>query len=109
MPQARYIRNSKKAVKQMCLDEVLALLAQRCSNAGGKAAWAQEVGVSPQYVSDVIGRRRDPGNAILRPLGIEKVISYREIRGATDAAVEDLPFVEDGDYHQYMWGAESHD
>jgi DNA-binding transcriptional regulator YdaS (Cro superfamily) len=64
----------------MTLHQVLALLRRECDKAGGQAAWAKAAGVSPAYVSDVLQGRREPGEGILRPLGVEKVVTYRRAR-----------------------------
>jgi hypothetical protein len=61
----------------MTLDEVIALLRRRCEAGGGQNAWAKANGVSGAYVSDVLSRRREPGQSILDPLGLEKVVGYR--------------------------------
>lgn len=63
----------------MTLDQVLALLRRECAKAGNQAAWAKAHDVSPAYVSDVLMRRREPGDAILRPLGLERITSYRRV------------------------------
>ena len=34
-------------------------------------------GVSQQYVNDVLKGRREPGESILKALGLERVVSYR--------------------------------
>ena len=41
---------------------------------------AAKLGVSQQYLSDVLTGRRAPGKSILDALGLEKVISYRRKR-----------------------------
>ena len=61
----------------MMLDHVLALLRRRCDEAGGQKVWARANGISTAYVSDVLNGRREPGDGILRPLGLEKVVTYR--------------------------------
>jgi hypothetical protein len=61
----------------MTLDEVIALLRAECEKAGGQAAWAKAHRVSPAYVGDVIRGRRDPGDGILLPLGVEKCVTYQ--------------------------------
>jgi DNA-binding transcriptional regulator YdaS (Cro superfamily) len=64
----------------MTLDQVLALLRRQCDEAGGQAAWAKAVGVSPSYVSDVLVGRREPGAGILRHLGLVRVVTYRKVK-----------------------------
>jgi len=55
------------------------MLRQRCA---GKAqsAVADEMGISPQYLSDVISRRRKPGQKVLKALGLERQVTYRRKR-----------------------------
>ena len=65
---------------RMTIDEVLALLLAECEKAGGRTRWARLRGLSAAYVSDVLNRRREPGRAILAPLGVEKTVTYRKVR-----------------------------
>lgn len=39
---------------------------------------ADQLGVSPAYLSDVINGRREAGAKLLAALGLEKVVSYRK-------------------------------
>jgi transcriptional regulator with XRE-family HTH domain len=45
---------------------------------GSQAEMAEKIGVSPQYLSDVLNEKRGPGDKILAYLGLEKVITYRK-------------------------------
>jgi hypothetical protein len=63
----------------MTLDQVLSLLRRECRKSGSQSAWAKAHGVSGAYVSDVLQKRREPGEGILRPLGLEKAVTYRRI------------------------------
>ncbi|GJE74960.1 hypothetical protein [Methylorubrum suomiense] len=56
--------------------DALAQLEEAIHTAGSAAAWAAAAGISPAYVSDVRLRRRAPGAAVLRALGLEKRVSY---------------------------------
>jgi hypothetical protein len=60
----------------LSLPDVIALLAKRCEEAGSQKAFAEANGVSAQYVSDVLKQKREPGEAILKALGLYKVESY---------------------------------
>jgi len=42
-----------------------------------QSALAKEIGISAQYLSDVLRGNRNPGKKILDFLGIEKVVIYR--------------------------------
>lgn len=54
------------------LSVVLARIAEECERAGSLRAFARKIKVSPAYVSDVLHERREPGDAILAPLGLDK-------------------------------------
>ena len=41
---------------------------------------AKQLGISPQYLSDVLNNRRQPGKAVLDGLGLERVLTYRRKR-----------------------------
>ncbi len=58
--------------------DVCRRLSEACKEAGGQGAWAALHGVSPTYVSSVLHARIEPGRAILEPLGLVRVIVYRE-------------------------------
>lgn len=47
---------------------------------GNQRTWAIEHGVSPQYVNDTVRGRREPGAAILKALGLERVTVYRQVK-----------------------------
>ncbi len=53
---------------------------QRMLDESSQIDVAKELGVSPQYLSDVVNERRKPGKKILKPLGLERVTSYRRTR-----------------------------
>ena len=50
-----------------------------CEELGSQYQWATKFKLSPAYVSDVVRGRRQPGQAILKALGLERVITYREV------------------------------
>jgi DNA-binding transcriptional regulator YdaS (Cro superfamily) len=60
----------------LSLATIYAELRIACEGAGGQDAWARRHDLSPQYVSDVLNARRDPGPKLLTALGMRKVISY---------------------------------
>lgn len=45
---------------------------------GSQARVARLLGVSPQYLNDVLLQERDPGPKILDALKLERVTTYRE-------------------------------
>jgi len=62
--------------KQLTHDELIALLRRRIKEAGQQKLFAEANGISAQYVSDVLRKRREPGEAILEALGLRKAITY---------------------------------
>jgi hypothetical protein len=64
----------------MTIDDVLTRLRRECEAAGSRSEWARRNGVSVTYVSDVLARRREPGEGILRGLRLERVVTYRPVR-----------------------------
>lgn len=65
----------------MTADEVRQSIRLVCENMGGQKVFAERVGVSQQYVSDVLNEKREPGPSILSALGLEKVVTYRSVKG----------------------------
>jgi hypothetical protein len=62
--------------KELSEDELVEALTSACNAAGGQSNWAKTAGVSAQYVTDVLKRRRKPGDAISRALGYERRETY---------------------------------
>lgn len=48
-------------------------LKARMEQVGGATAWGRRHGVSPTYLGDVVHGRREPGAAVLRPLGLVRL------------------------------------
>ena len=66
---------------EMTSDHVRKILEREAEKIGSQTALAKHIGVSPAYVHDVINGRREPGESILKPLGLEKSpTSYRWIK-----------------------------
>ena len=60
-------------------DDLLTYLRSLIGN-GSQLSFAEAIGVSPQYLSEVLNGRRDPGNSILEAIGVERIVTYRFIR-----------------------------
>lgn len=48
---------------------------------GSQKGFAQKIGVSEQYLSDILKGRREPGPKILKWFGLERTVYYRRIDG----------------------------
>ena len=68
----------------------LAELRAVCDAAGSQRAWAAAHGLSVSYLSDVLLRRRPPGPAILRALGLRRIETYTR-QTAADALANKEP------------------
>ena len=64
---------------RMTTDEVRELLLSACEEAGTQQAWAKAHRISPQYVTDVLKERREPGGKMLAALGLRRVVAYERI------------------------------
>lgn len=63
----------------MTPETVRKILRKACGKAGGQRTWAAAVSISPPHVNDVLHGRREPGPAICRALGVERVVTYRRV------------------------------
>lgn len=64
----------------MTRDDVIQILLRKKGDRE-QVELAIDLGISAQYLGDVLGGRRDPGKGILSPLGLEKVLSYQYVKG----------------------------
>ena len=58
------------------VNAVVDRLRTACAAAGWQSAWAAAHGLSGAYVSDVCRGRRDPGDGVLRGLGLQRDVRY---------------------------------
>lgn len=58
--------------------DALNALSQAVEKAGSQTAFARQHGISLAYVNDVLQGRREPGDKILRALGMERSVTYRK-------------------------------
>lgn len=67
--------------------QVRARLRAQMKRAGSAAAWGRQHRVSPAYLSDIMQGRREPGSAVLRPLGLRRLDpAYAEVTTSTPKA-----------------------
>lgn len=64
----------------LSLVDVYSRIRRACAAAGSQKQWAEQHGLSQAYVSDVLNARTDPGPAILKAIGLRKVVRYVEAR-----------------------------
>lgn len=62
--------------------ELRALLQQKCEKAGSQRDWCRSVGANEQSVSHVLHQRRPPQPALLKAMGLRRVVSYERARRA---------------------------
>ena len=48
---------------------------------GTQQAFARRIGISEQYLSDILKGRREPGAKVLKYFGLERVVGYRRTDG----------------------------
>jgi transcriptional regulator with XRE-family HTH domain len=59
----------------MSQPEIVQIIRERIGK-GSQRDFAQSLGVSPSYLSDVLKGRRDAGPKVLAALGLKRVVSY---------------------------------
>lgn len=68
----------------MTQEALLNYISRRAQRLGTRRALAKHLGVSDQYLSDVLTGKREPGSKLLGALGFRKIISYRAIQEGTE-------------------------
>jgi transcriptional regulator with XRE-family HTH domain len=61
-------------------DQLLKRLMSLVAGYDSQLEAAEHLGVSPQYLSDVLRRKSEPGPAILEAMGYYKLVMYKEIK-----------------------------
>lgn len=69
------------AVKRMDQTTIVERLRKRCARSS-QTAVAAELGVSKQYLCDVLAGRREPGPAVLNGLGLVRKVTYQPTNGS---------------------------
>jgi transcriptional regulator with XRE-family HTH domain len=70
----------KRPAEYFTADVLVAQLAEKIAKSTQKDV-AQELGISQQYVNDVLKRRRPPGPSVSKKLGYERVPNlYRRLK-----------------------------
>lgn len=64
--------------KQLTVEQVLEIMRKR-QNGRTQREFAPELGITPQYLCDLYLRRRDPGETVLKNLGIVRRVIYEQV------------------------------
>lgn len=70
----------------MDVQAVIAVIRRTAKEAGTQTVLAERLGISSAYLSDVLNGRKDPGESILAPLGLERVVTYRRKRAEANGS-----------------------
>ena len=60
----------------MYLEDVIHLIRSACTEAGGQAAWARQIGEHKQSINEVIHYRRRPTPKMCKALNIRPIVTY---------------------------------
>lgn len=63
--------------KYLTIENVIDRLRREIEAAGSQRQFAQKIGVSAAYLNDVMNRKREPGDKILKAINLQKVIVYK--------------------------------
>ena len=64
-------------ITRLSEQDVLKLLHRRIAQAGSMAAFSRESGIPKSNLSEMVNGSRGPSPALLKALGLEKIIVYR--------------------------------
>lgn len=64
--------------------QFVAYLNEQAKRFGEIKAYAESLGVSQQYLGDILNRGKAPGKKVLEATGFERVVVYRRKRGAVN-------------------------
>jgi len=62
----------------MTTNDVIQLISDSVRGWGSQKELASRIKISEQYLSDVLNRRREPGNRILKYFGLIRIVSYEK-------------------------------
>lgn len=68
--------------------EFLEYLSKEVTAAGGQTLYAVKVGISKQYLNDILKGRKEPGMKLLKAIGYKKIVTYEPTRGITMLALD---------------------
>lgn len=60
-------------------DAIITMLISKCQERGKKKGLAEQIGVSPQYVTDILKGRRDISSEVAEKLGYRKLVLFETI------------------------------
>jgi len=64
----------------MTREQLIRMIRRQIRDVGSQAQWAADHGISGAYLNDVLQGRRDPGEKMLRPMRLERVVTYRKMK-----------------------------
>jgi DNA-binding phage protein len=70
-------------IPNMSPAEFLEYLSKEVAAAGGQTLYAVHVGISKQYLNDILKGRKEPGMKLLKAIGFKKIVTYEPTRGIT--------------------------
>jgi len=68
-------------LRSVTLADVYARLHREVRKAGSQRAFADKIGVSPQFLNAVLTARRSPTPSMLKAVGLKQTVYFEEIRG----------------------------
>ncbi len=63
----------------MLTEEELVGLLKSMAELSNQKLTAKRLGISPQYLSDIIRCKRSPGSKVCSTIGVERVVMYRSL------------------------------
>jgi transcriptional regulator with XRE-family HTH domain len=76
-------------MRQLTKEQFLAQLQDRVNNEGSQRKLARKLKISPGYLNDVLQRRKEPREKLLKSLGLRAVTNYVKASGTAEEKEEE--------------------
>ncbi len=74
-------------------EELLRQLRRQAKEYGSQKALAIKLGISEQYLSEVLSGKKRPNAKVLRAMGMEMVLMYKQVQGRNAAAERERKYI----------------
>jgi transcriptional regulator with XRE-family HTH domain len=68
----------RRTITAATLEEVIEMIRQKVKEVGSQEAVGIELGVTQQYIGDLLRGKRTPGETVLKALNLRKVVYYEQ-------------------------------
>lgn len=67
-------------VEGISVGAIILILKRRVNETGSQKKVAKQLGISAQYLGDILQGRREPGEKVLKTLKLKRVVLYQDVQ-----------------------------